>query len=159
MIEQLQGEFGDQMFIGAGTVLSKADAEAAIEAGAAFLVCPNTDAEVIRFGREREIPVYPGAMTPSEIVTAWHAGAQAVKIFPCASLGVPYIKELQGPLSHIPIIAVGGVNADNVRSFIDAGCVAVGLGSSLINLQKIAAGDFAWVEEQARRVIAAIGQV
>lgn len=150
MIRQLQHERGDRMFIGAGTVLDLDDAKTALAAGAGFIVTPNTDEAVIRYCADTGVPIYPGAMTPSEIVRAWKAGATAVKVFPSASLGIGYIKELQGPLSHIPMLAVGGVNADNIREFIRIGCHGVGIGGSVVNLKEIAAGNFAWITEKAR---------
>ena len=100
MISRLQDKLGDQMYIGAGTVLDLDDAKRAIDAGAAFIVTPNTDEEVIRFAHSQQIPIFPGALTPTEIVKAWKAGATAVKVFPSASLGLTYIKELMGLLSY-----------------------------------------------------------
>lgn len=154
MIRRLQRAYGDRMYIGAGTVLDSDDLRTALDAGASFVVTPNTDEAVIGRCREAGVPVYPGAMTPSEIVRAWKAGATAVKLFPSASLGLSYIKELQGPLSHIPMIAVGGVNTDNIADFIRAGCHAVGIGGYAINLKEIEAGNFAWVTERAAQLTA-----
>ncbi|MCS7462221.1 bifunctional 4-hydroxy-2-oxoglutarate aldolase/2-dehydro-3-deoxy-phosphogluconate aldolase [Paenibacillus doosanensis] len=154
MIELLQRQFGEQMYIGAGTVLDMDDARAALAAGASYLVTPNTDEEVIRYAAEQGAPIYPGAMTPSEIVRAWKTGASAVKIFPGASLGIGYLKELQGPLSHIPMVAVGGVNEENIGEFLRIGCHAVGIGGSLVNLKEIAAGNYSWVRDKAARLAA-----
>lgn len=154
MIAQLQEQFGEQMYIGAGTVLDIDDAKKAIEAGASYLVTPNVDEDVIRHSAQQGIPIFPGAMTPTEIVKAWKAGATAVKIFPGASLGIGYIKELQGPLNHIPMVAVGGVSEDNIAQFIQAGCYGVGIGGSLVNLKEIAAGNYSWVQDKASRLIA-----
>lgn len=136
-IRHLQHKVGDRMWIGAGTVLDIEDAKRAIAAGAQFIVTPNMEEDVIRFCGELNIPIYPGALTPTEIVKAWKAGAPAVKIFPSASIGMAYIKELQGPLSHIPMVAVGGVNADNIRRFMEIGCYAVGIGGSLVDKSAI----------------------
>ncbi|WP_240418925.1 bifunctional 4-hydroxy-2-oxoglutarate aldolase/2-dehydro-3-deoxy-phosphogluconate aldolase [Paenibacillus periandrae] len=154
MITKLQAQFGDQMYIGAGTVLDMEDAKQAIEAGASYIVTPNTDEDVIRYAVEQGVPIFPGAMTPTEIVKAWKAGATAVKIFPGASLGLAYIKELQGPLNHIPMVAVGGVNEANIAQFIQAGCYGLGIGGSLINLQQIAAGNFSWIRDKAAALTA-----
>ncbi|MDF2720585.1 MAG: 2-dehydro-3-deoxyphosphogluconate aldolase [Paenibacillus sp.] len=161
MISRLQTKFGDRLFVGAGTVLDADDLQIALDAGAAFIVTPNTDEDVIRRCRNLDIPVFPGAMTPSEVVRAWKAGATAVKLFPSASLGLGYIKELQGPLKHIPMVAVGGVNTENIADFIRSGCYAVGIGGYIINLKEIAAGNFAWVKERASQLIerAAAGSV
>ncbi|MCR8631034.1 MULTISPECIES: bifunctional 4-hydroxy-2-oxoglutarate aldolase/2-dehydro-3-deoxy-phosphogluconate aldolase [Paenibacillus] len=154
MIAQLQEQFGEQMYVGAGTVLDIDDTKKAIEAGASYLVTPNIDEDVIRYAAEQGIPIFPGAMTPTEIVKAWKAGATAVKIFPGASLGIGYIKELQGPLNHIPMVAVGGVSEDNIAQFIQAGCHGVGIGGSLVNLKEISAGNYGWVKDKASRLVA-----
>ncbi|PYI56638.1 bifunctional 4-hydroxy-2-oxoglutarate aldolase/2-dehydro-3-deoxy-phosphogluconate aldolase [Paenibacillus flagellatus] len=153
MIGRLQRAFGDRMFIGAGTVLDEADLQVALDAGASFVVTPNVDEAVIRRCAEADVPVFPGAMTPTEIVRAWKAGATAVKLFPSASLGQGYIKELQGPLSHIPMIAVGGVDADNIAEFMRIGCYAVGIGGSVINRKEIEAGRFDLIRERAARLV------
>jgi 2-dehydro-3-deoxyphosphogluconate aldolase / (4S)-4-hydroxy-2-oxoglutarate aldolase len=154
MIQDLQVDFGDRMYIGAGTVLDVEDAKRAIDAGASYLVTPNMEEEVIRYAVSREVPIFPGAMTPTEVVKAWKAGATAIKIFPGASLGFGYIKELMGPLQHIPMMAVGGVTEDNIADFMKLGCYGVGIGGSLINLKEIAEGNYAWVQEKAERLVA-----
>ncbi|NEN82964.1 bifunctional 4-hydroxy-2-oxoglutarate aldolase/2-dehydro-3-deoxy-phosphogluconate aldolase [Paenibacillus elgii] len=153
MIERLQARFGERMYIGAGTVVDVDDARQALEAGASYLVTPNTDEQVIRYAAERGVPIFPGAMTPTEVVKAWKAGATAVKIFPGASLGIGYFKELMGPLNHIPMMAVGGVNEDNIAEFMKIGCYGVGIGGSLVNLKEIAAGNFGWVRDKAARLV------
>jgi 2-dehydro-3-deoxyphosphogluconate aldolase/(4S)-4-hydroxy-2-oxoglutarate aldolase len=154
MIRRLQSAFGGRMYIGAGTVLDTDDLKTALDAGASFIVTPNTDEDVIRGAVDAGIPVFPGAMTPTEIVRAWKAGATAVKLFPVASLGIGYIKELQGPLAHVPMIAVGGVNKDNIGELLRTGCFAVGVGGSLLNRNEIEAGNFGWVTERARELVA-----
>ncbi|HEY0827997.1 MAG TPA: bifunctional 4-hydroxy-2-oxoglutarate aldolase/2-dehydro-3-deoxy-phosphogluconate aldolase [Bacilli bacterium] len=151
MIRQLQKELGDHMYIGAGTVLDQEDLHQALEAGASFIVSPNTDEQVIEHAVKQGVPIYPGAMTPTEIVKAWKAGAAAVKIFPSASLGLPYLKELQGPLGGIPMIAVGGVEVSTLQDYLKAGCYAVGIGGSLINLAEIAKGNYSFIKEKARQ--------
>ncbi|OPH54701.1 2-dehydro-3-deoxyphosphogluconate aldolase [Paenibacillus ferrarius] len=155
MIDSLQQHWGSQMYIGAGTVLDLEDAKKAVQAGASFLVTPNMDEDVIRWSSEQGIPIFPGAMTPTEIVKAWKAGATAVKIFPSGSLGLTYIKELMGPLDHIPMIAVGGVTEDNIKQFLDIGCYGLGIGGSLINLKEIEAGRFEWITNKAASLLAA----
>jgi 2-dehydro-3-deoxyphosphogluconate aldolase/(4S)-4-hydroxy-2-oxoglutarate aldolase len=152
MIQLLQERMGDRMFIGAGTVLNVDDARMALDAGASFLVTPNTDEDVIEFAAERGVPIYPGALTPTEIVRAWNAGATAVKLFPVASLGVGYLKELQGPLSHIPMMAVGGVRASNVAELLRIGCYGVGVGGSLFAGEGIERGDYRSVTENAAAI-------
>ncbi|WNR43247.1 bifunctional 4-hydroxy-2-oxoglutarate aldolase/2-dehydro-3-deoxy-phosphogluconate aldolase [Paenibacillus roseipurpureus] len=155
MINSLQTRWGDRMFIGAGTVLDLEDAKQAVEAGAAFLVTPNLDEEVIRWSSEQGVPIFPGAMTPTEVVKAWKAGATAVKIFPSASLGLPFIKELMGPLDKIPMMAVGGVTESNIKQFLEIGCYGLGIGGSLINVKEIEAGNFGWITEKAVRLLSA----
>ena len=153
MIGRLQEAFGDRMFIGAGTVLDAEDARQALDAGASYLVTPNMDEEVIRLAAERDVPIFPGAMTPTEIVKAWKAGATAVKVFPSASLGIAYMKELLAPLNRIPLMAVGGVTEDNIGEYLRIGCYGVGIGGSLVNLKEIAAGNYNWVRDKAARLI------
>jgi 2-dehydro-3-deoxyphosphogluconate aldolase / (4S)-4-hydroxy-2-oxoglutarate aldolase len=153
MIGALQASVGSRMFIGAGTVLDIEDAKQAVDAGASFLVTPNTDIPTIQYATEHDIPIYPGAMTPTEIVTAWKAGATAVKVFPGASLGLGYLRELQGPLSHIPMIAVGGINEDNIGQYLQI-CHAVGVGGSLVNHADLASGRFAAITEKTARLTA-----
>ncbi|NOU70054.1 bifunctional 4-hydroxy-2-oxoglutarate aldolase/2-dehydro-3-deoxy-phosphogluconate aldolase [Paenibacillus sp. LMG 31458] len=155
MISELQEQSGQHMFIGAGTVLDLEDAKKAVHAGASFLVTPNMDEEVIRWSRQEGIPIFPGAMTPTEIVKAWKAGATAVKVFPSASLGLTYIKELMGPLDQIPLIAVGGVTEENIKQFLNIGCYGLGIGGTLINLKEIEAGRFDWVTDKAASLLAA----
>ncbi len=155
IIDSMQTQYATQMFIGAGTVLDLQDAKSAIAAGASYLVTPNTDEEVIRWAKSQDIPVFPGAMTPTEIVKAWKAGATAVKVFPSASLGLPYIQELMGPLNHIPLIAVGGVHESNIKQFLDIGCYGVGIGGSLFNLFEIANRNYTWITQKASRLVAA----
>ncbi|MEC0266497.1 bifunctional 4-hydroxy-2-oxoglutarate aldolase/2-dehydro-3-deoxy-phosphogluconate aldolase [Paenibacillus anseongense] len=155
MISDLQTKLGEQMYIGAGTVLDVEDAQKAVQAGASFLVTPNLDEDVIRYANREGVPIFPGAMTPTEVVKAWKAGATAIKIFPSASLGLSYIKELMGPLDHIPMMAVGGVTEENIKQFLDLGCYGLGIGGSLINLKEIEAGRFEWVTDKAARLLAA----
>ena len=117
--------------VGAGTVMDVADAEAAVAAGAAFLVSPHTDFGVVEWAADRGVPVLPGALTPTEIVTAWNAGAAAVKIFPAAVGGPGLLRAVGGPLSDIPLIPTGGLTAENSASYLEAGAVAVGIGGWL----------------------------
>mgnify|MGYP001176974306 FL=1 len=157
-IRELRNRFDGRLFVGAGTVVDADDWRSAVEAGASFIVTPNTDEEVIRLSAEANIPVFPGAMTPTEIVRAWKAGATAVKIFPGSSLGIGYLKELQGPLGHIPMIAVGGVTPDNIRDFLQIGCYAVGIGNYLFDRREIGEGRYDGVERRARLLIRQAGR-
>jgi 2-dehydro-3-deoxyphosphogluconate aldolase/(4S)-4-hydroxy-2-oxoglutarate aldolase len=117
--------------VGAGTVMSVAVAKAAVAAGASFIVSPHTDPAIVRWAVERRVPVMPGAFTPSEVMTAWNAGASAVKVFPASVGGPDYLKALGGPLAGLPLIPTGGITADNAAAFLGAGAVAVGLGGWL----------------------------
>lgn len=118
--------------IGAGTLFNRFQLREAIAAGAQFLFSPHTDIDMIQAAIEAEVPIVPGALSPTEIVTAWQAGASAVKVFPVSAVGgANYIRSLQGPLGHIPLIPTGGITLQNARESIEAGALAVGLGSSL----------------------------
>ncbi|MBX3030363.1 MAG: bifunctional 4-hydroxy-2-oxoglutarate aldolase/2-dehydro-3-deoxy-phosphogluconate aldolase [Chloroflexi bacterium] len=150
-IAALRGTLGARILIGAGTVLDVAGAEAAIGAGAAFLVMPVTDPDVIGWAVERGVPVFPGALTPTEILAAWRAGASAVKLFPSSVGGAALLRELKGPFPDIPLVPTGGVTADNARPLLDAGAVAVGVGSWLAG-----APDESTLRERARALMTAV---
>ncbi len=141
-IAELKRTYGDSMLLGAGTVLTAADTHAALDAGAAFIVAPDTNEAVIEVCKTRGIPVIPGAYTPTEILRAWQLGASVVKVFP--SLTPAYMKAIRGPLNDIPFMATGGITIENVAEFIGAGANAVGVGSHL-------AGSELSVEEVAAR--------
>ena len=129
-----RGALPEHVRVGAGTVLTSEDARAAVDAGAQFLVSPVVDEAVLRIGSEAGIEVFPGAMTPTEILRAWESGAAAVKLFPVAAMGGPdYVKALRGPFPDVPLIAVGGVGMHDLPHYLAAGCLAVGLGGSLVD--------------------------
>ncbi|MFD2117855.1 bifunctional 4-hydroxy-2-oxoglutarate aldolase/2-dehydro-3-deoxy-phosphogluconate aldolase [Paenibacillus yanchengensis] len=151
IIEKWRRDYDGKMFVGAGTVLNVELAKQAVAAGAQFIVTPNTEEAVIRYGVEHNVAMYPGAMTPSEIVRAWESGAQTIKVFPAGTLGISYIKELQGPLSHVPLMATGGVNLSNMDEYYAAGAKAFGIGGQLINKEWIAEGKFDQLEALARQ--------
>ncbi len=150
MIEQLRAHFGERMLVGAGTVLSPAAVEQALGAGAQFIVAPNTDPQVIAFCNQRSLPVLPGAFSPSEVVAAWQAGADLVKVFPVSSVGPRYIRDLRGPLPHIPLVPTGGITVDNAADYIKAGATAVGGGSDLVEKAILDRRDFIELERRAR---------
>jgi len=150
MIDELKGKFGDRLRIGAGTVLNMDMAKDAVAAGAEYIISPNLDEEVLLYGLEQGIEVWPGTMTPTEIVKAYNLGASAVKVFPIGSLGVKYIKDLRAPLPHIPMVATGGVNMGNIKEVIGYGAHAVGLGGNLVDNSLIEKGDFDQITELAR---------
>lgn len=133
MIKELKEKFNDRVLVGAGTVLDAVSAKSAIDAGSDFIFCPSFDIETIQMTNRYGKISIPGVMTPTEIVQAYSAGADLLKIFPGAALGENYIKDLQGPLGHIPMMPTGGVSLDNVETFIKNGAVAVGAGGSLVD--------------------------
>lgn len=147
--EKMQGK----VLMGAGTVTDLAMLEAAYEAGAQFIVSPDMNPEVIRATVEKGMVSMPGAMTPTEILTAYRAGADFVKVFPCANLGAAYIKAVRGPLNHIPLLAVGGVNEKNIGEFIKAGACGAGVGGNLVNKEWIANGEFDKITALAKEFI------
>lgn len=150
MIDELKGKFGDQLRVGAGTVLSVQGAKDAIQAGAEYIVSPHLDEDILTFCLEQGVEVWPGTMTPTEIMRAYNLGAKAVKVFPIGSLGVKYIKDLRAPLNHIPMVATGGVNLDNIKEVLGYGATAVGLGGNLVNKDLIKKGDFEQITKLAK---------
>ncbi len=153
MISRFREQHGHKMRIGAGTVLDLGQAKEAIAAGAEYIISPNLDEEVVYYGVEQGVEVWPGTMTPTEIVRAYKAGATAVKVFPMGSLGIGYLKEIRAPLGHIPMVATGGVNLQNIRSVLDAGAIAVGLGGNLVDKQLVKDGKFGALAELARSYV------
>ena len=139
--------------VGAGTVLTEEQLSMCEEAGGEYMITPNVNAALIRECVRRGLVAMPGALTPSEAVTAYDAGASFVKIFPAGSLGPGYVKAVMAPLSHIPFLAVGGVGPDNVADFIKAGCVGAGVGGNLTHKEWIAAGEWGKIEDVARRLV------
>jgi 2-dehydro-3-deoxyphosphogluconate aldolase/(4S)-4-hydroxy-2-oxoglutarate aldolase len=150
MIRDIDAHFGERVLLGAGTVLDVQSAEQALQAGAKFIVSPHTDAQLVCAMAERGVPCVPGALTATEIVTAWKAGASVVKLFPAASVGIGYLKDIRGPLNDIPLLPTGGVNLDNAADFFRAGAWGLGIGSSLVDSKLVAAGDFAEITRRAR---------
>ena len=131
-IESLVRRFaGTALAVGAGTVLDTRAAASAVDAGAAFLVSPHGDAEIVRWAVAAGVPIFPGAMTPTEIVAMWAAGATAVKVFPASAVGPSFVREVRGPLRHVPLIPTGGITAETIGAYIAAGAIAVGMGSWL----------------------------
>lgn len=149
-IRAIREAMGEKMVVGAGTVTSVELAQLAWGAGAHFIVSPDTNVEVIRRTKELGMVSMPGAMTPSEILTAHHAGADFVKVFPAGALGPGYIKAVRGPLNHIRLLAVGGISEKNAAEYIQAGCVGVGVGGNLVNKEWIANGEYGKIEALAR---------
>ena len=141
-----------EIVVGAGTVLDVETARRCLDAGACFVTSPGFDPEIVEFALKQGIVTFPGALTPSEVMLAWKAGSDFVKVFPCAQLGGPdYIKTLKAPFPQIPLIATGGVNQQTVGPSIHAGAVAVGVGASLIHPRAIAKRERQWIIELANR--------
>lgn len=141
-ISLVKKTLGDEICVGAGTVMTLDQAKAACDAGADFALAPNVDIKVIHEMKRLNMVAVPGALTPSEIATAYQEGADIVKVFPVANLGVSYLKAVRGPINHIPLMAVGGVSVENIKSFLDAGCSSAGIGSNIINKKRADAGKF-----------------
>lgn len=142
IIEAVVARYGDEVLVGAGTVLNPETARQCVQAGAQFVVSPALNLDTIAFCREAGCAVMPGALTPTEIVQAWSAGADFVKVFPCGALGgASYIKSLKAPLPQIELIPTGGVSLATAASFIQAGAAAIGVGADLVDLKAIRSGD------------------
>jgi 2-dehydro-3-deoxyphosphogluconate aldolase / (4S)-4-hydroxy-2-oxoglutarate aldolase len=154
-LESATKNFKSGLF-GAGTVTVPELAEKAIRAGAQFLVTPNFNPDVIRVARSHQIPIFSGAMTPTEIFAAYEAGAEVIKVFPAATLGSTYFKELRGPFPEIPLMATGGITLDNASDFFAAGATALGVGSSL-TLKDETPASVAACQQVARKLLAAKG--
>lgn len=151
IIRELARTKSDDVVLGAGTVTTPELAGDAIDAGAQFLVSPNTNTAVIAAAREADIPVFPGALTPTEVFTAWQAGGDVIKIFPANAVGPSYFKDLHGPFPHISLMPTGGVDLSTARSWLEHGAVALGVGGALIDRKLMAQGDFAQITERARK--------
>jgi 2-dehydro-3-deoxyphosphogluconate aldolase/(4S)-4-hydroxy-2-oxoglutarate aldolase len=148
---------GDDVLLGAGTVTDAHMASAALDAGARFLVSPCVADDVIRVAREQDVPVLPGALTPTEVFHAHRLGGDIIKIFPASAVGGPaYIKALKGPFPSIDFCPTGGVNLETIGEFIKSGCVAVGVGGELVLKGAIQTGDFWRITELAHRYTAAV---
>jgi 2-dehydro-3-deoxyphosphogluconate aldolase / (4S)-4-hydroxy-2-oxoglutarate aldolase len=156
MIGQLEKEYGSDMLIGAGTVLDPETARSVILAGAKFILGPTLNLDVSKLCKRYNTVYVPGVMTPTEIITAWEAGAQVVKVFPAGSLGPRYVKELRGPLPQVEVMPVGGVTLDNAAEFIKAGAAALGIGGELVDRKAVETGRFDLLTEKARRFIEAV---
>lgn len=150
VIRQATAKFGSQVLFGVGTVLDSETARAAILAGAQFVVCPTLNLGTIQICNRYSVPVMPGAYTPTEILSAWEAGADVVKVFPASVGGPDFIKALRGPLPHIRLAAVGGVNVDTTADFFRAGVSVVGVGGELVNQKLLDARDFKTITERAQ---------
>jgi len=158
VIERLADRYGDQIVLGAGTVLDPETARACILAGATFVVSPALNTGTVEMCRRYSVAVLPGALTPTEVVTAWQAGADVVKVFPCGALGgAKYLKSLKAPLPQVEMIPTGGVSLKTAAEFIEAGALALGVGADLVDTKAVREGRPEKVTEAARAYVAAVG--
>lgn len=154
VIEKVSARYGGEALVGAGTVLDGATARACIDAGARFIVSPALNFETIEVCRNEEIAVMPGALTPTEVVQAWNAGADFVKVFPAGAVGgASYLKALKAPLPQIELIPTGGVSLKTAADFIKAGAAALGVGADLVDLKAIREGQQKLITERAREYV------
>jgi 2-dehydro-3-deoxyphosphogluconate aldolase / (4S)-4-hydroxy-2-oxoglutarate aldolase len=159
VIRSLREKYGDRLLLGAGTVLDAQQCVAAIEAGAEFVVSPSLHREVISITKELGKVSIPGALTPTEVVTAWNAGADYVKIFPCSAVGGPsYLKALKAPLPHISLIPTGGVTVETAAQYLRSGAAAVGVGGDLVNTLALSQGKPELITEMAKKYLEIIQQ-
>lgn len=155
-MQTVRNAVGDQLCLGCGTVLNCDQLQMAVDAGAVFYLSPNFKADVVKKAKEMGLVAIPGALTPSEIVEAWEAGADIVKLFPADDMGYHYIWNLKGPLPHIPLLASGGVNPDTIPTYLQYGVAAVGTGVSIINRDMLAADDYEGIAQLAKKHVDAI---
>ncbi len=157
-LEKVADEYGDKLVLGAGTVLDPETARSCMLAGAEFFVTPALNVKTIEMAKRYSKVICPGALTPTEVVTAWEAGADVIKIFPADSVGgAKYIKALKGPLPHIEMIPTGGVSLTTCGDFLNAGACAVAVGGELVSAKLIAEENYAEIENRARQFVEAVG--
>jgi 2-dehydro-3-deoxyphosphogluconate aldolase / (4S)-4-hydroxy-2-oxoglutarate aldolase len=157
-IRRLASEAGDRILVGAGTVLDPETARACMLAGAEFIVSPALNIKTIELCRRYDVAVFPGALTPTEVITAWQAGADAVKVFPCSALGgAKYLKALKAPLPQVEVIPTGGVSLATAAEFLEAGAIALGVGGDLVDNKAIRAGKPEVITENARKYLEIVG--
>lgn len=158
-LEKTADRFGSQLVLGAGTVLDAETARACMLAGAEFFVTPSLRVATIEIAKRYSKVICPGALTPTEVLAAWEAGADAVKIFPAGNVGgAKYIKALKGPFPQIEMVPTGGVNLDTIGDFLKAGACACGVGGELVDNKTVAEGRFDVIEDRARKYLAAVAK-
>ena len=143
--------FDNRMLIGAGTVLTKKQVELTKQAGGSFIISPNTNSSIIKYTIANEMVSIPGALTPSEVELAYEYGADFVKLFPVTSLGINYVKAIRAPLSHIPLLAVGGIDLYNIKDYFKAGICGIGIGSNIVDKKLLAKNDWDGITDLARQ--------
>jgi 2-dehydro-3-deoxyphosphogluconate aldolase/(4S)-4-hydroxy-2-oxoglutarate aldolase len=160
VISRLTKSLGRQVLIGAGTVLDAESAQRCLDAGAQFLVSPGFDLETVKLAREAEVMMMAGTLTPTEVITAWKAGADFVKVFPCGAVGGPkYIKALKGPLPQVQMIPTGGVNLDTAAEFLQAGASALGIGGELVSIAALRSGNTREITANAEKYVDIVKKV
>ncbi len=159
VISELAKRYSDTLIVGAGTLFDVVTAQQCLDAGATFLTTPGPELEIVEFAAKRGTVVFPGALTPGEVTAMWKAGADFVKIFPCAQVGGPsYIQALKAPFQQVPLIASGGVNQENAIDFIRAGALALGIGRHLIHPDAIKNREDGWIRELSHRYLSLVKQ-
>jgi 2-dehydro-3-deoxyphosphogluconate aldolase/(4S)-4-hydroxy-2-oxoglutarate aldolase len=153
LIRGLAATLPSELILGAGTVTDAETAERVIDAGAKFLVSPVFRLPLIEAAGRRGVPIMPGCFSPTEILAAWEAGADIVKVFPATALGPGFLRDVHGPLPQVKLMPTGGVTVENAGDWIRAGAVAVGVGSALLDASALSSGSFAKITENARRII------
>ena len=157
VIAQLVKTMSSAVLVGAGTVLNADSARRCLDAGAQFLVSPGFDLETVKFANGKGVLIIAGALTPTEVITAWNAGSDFVKIFPCGNVGgAKYIKALKGPLPQIPMVPTGGVNLNTAAEFIQAGSAALGIGGELILAAALKSGNMREITELAKQYVSIV---
>ncbi len=156
IIEETRGASQGRLDVGAGTVLSKKDLDAALSAGADYIVSPVMVQEIVHICVEKGVPVFPGALTPQEVFDAWEAGATMVKVFPASMMGPAYFKELKGPFGDIKLMAVGGIKPDNIEGYFSSGADAVAFGSSVFRKEWLDKRDYAPIEALVKQYVEAV---
>lgn len=159
VLEAVADEFGGRLTLGAGTVLDPESARSCMLAGAEFFVTPALKLATIEICQRYSKVIMPGALTPTEVLTAWEAGADLVKVFPCGNVGGPkYIRALKAPLPQVEMVPTGGVSLENAADFLRAGSAAIAVGSEMVNLRALAMGNLEVIEETARRFLAVVSE-
>jgi 2-dehydro-3-deoxyphosphogluconate aldolase / (4S)-4-hydroxy-2-oxoglutarate aldolase len=159
VLRELKRSYGSQLLLGSGTVTDVAECAATIDAGAEFVVSPSLHLDVIAETKKRDKVSLPGALTPTEVITAWRAGADFVKVFPCSAMGgASYLKSLKAPFPYLRLVPTGGVTLQTAASFLDAGASALGVGADLVNLQALADGKPEVITNTARGYIEVIAR-
>jgi len=157
LIRTLSRELSEEILLGAGTVLDPEAALQAIDAGAQFIVSPVFNAEVVQSAHRSDVAAVPGCLTPTEVLAAWQAGADAVKLFPAGALGPQYLRDLRGPMPQVRLLPTGGITVETVGEWIRAGAMAVGVGAALLDPKAITEGRFDSLTAHARRFVDAVG--